>query len=111
MKRRCNESQLEQCQLKCEGFIMLMWIANWAARHAPTPEKQAERALHELRMELFRAEQQVMDAQLRAEYFRARLLFLEDVTRQGIEAVSDQRKGQQELTQPSRPGPRLTAAQ
>ena len=23
---------------------MLMWIANWAARHAPTPEKQAERA-------------------------------------------------------------------
>jgi hypothetical protein len=52
-----------------------------------------------------------MDAQLRAEYFRARLLFLEDVTRQGIEAVSDQRKGQQELMQPSRSGPRLTAAQ
>ena len=90
---------------------MLMWIANWAARHAPTPENQAERALHELRMELFRAEHQVRDAQLRAEYFRARLLFLEDVTRQGIEAVSDQRKGQQELMQPSRSGPRLTAAQ
>ncbi|MBN3762065.1 hypothetical protein [Burkholderia sp. Ac-20365] len=90
---------------------MLMWIANWAARHAPTPEKQAERALNELRMELFRAEQQVLDAQLRAEYFRSRLLFLEDVTRKGIEAVSDQRKGQQESAQPSRPGPRLTAAQ
>ncbi|WP_109481046.1 hypothetical protein [Paraburkholderia sp. C35] len=90
---------------------MLMWIANWAARHAPTPEKQAERALNELRMELFRAEQQVLDAQLRAEYFRSRLVFLEDVTRKGIEAVSDQRKGQQESAQPSRVGPRLTAAQ
>lgn len=90
---------------------MLMWIANWAARHAPTPEKQAERALDELRMELFRAEQQVLDAQLRAEYYRSRLIFLEDVTRKGIEAVYDQRKGQQDVSQPTRPGPRLTAAQ
>jgi hypothetical protein len=90
---------------------MLMWIANWAARHAPTPEKQAERAVDELRMELFRAEQQVLDAQLRAEYYRSRLIFLEDVTRKGIEAVSDQRKGQQDVSQPTRPGPRLTAAQ
>ncbi|MEM5385115.1 hypothetical protein AB4Y32_19750 [Paraburkholderia phymatum] len=90
---------------------MLMWIANWAARHAPTPEKQAERAVDELRMELFRAEQQVLDAQLRAEYYRSRLIFLEDVTRKGIEAVSDQRKGQQDVSLPTRPGPRLTAAQ
>ncbi|MEM5434408.1 hypothetical protein [Paraburkholderia diazotrophica] len=90
---------------------MLMWIANWAARHAPTPEKQAERAVDELRMELFRAEQQVIDAQLRAEYYRSRLIFLEDVTRKGIEAVSDQRKGQQDVSLPTRPGPRLTAAQ
>ncbi|SIT41147.1 conserved hypothetical protein [Paraburkholderia piptadeniae] len=90
---------------------MLMWIANWAARHAPTPEKQAERAVDELRMELFRAEQQVLDAQLRAEYYRSRLIFLEDVTRKGIEAVSDQRKEQQDVSLPTRPGPRLTAAQ
>ncbi|SEJ79085.1 hypothetical protein [Paraburkholderia diazotrophica] len=90
---------------------MLMWIANWAARHAPTPEKQAGRAVDELRMELFRAEQQVLDAQLRAEYYRSRLIFLEDVTRKGIEAVSDQRKGQQDVSLPTRPGPRLTAAQ
>lgn len=90
---------------------MLMWIANWAARHAPTPEKQAERALDELRMELFRAEQAVLDAQLRAEYYRSRLIFLEDVTRRGIEAVYDQRIGQKDVLQPARPGPRLTAAQ
>ena len=73
-------STLKCCYLKSGGFVMLMWIANWAARHAPTPEKQAERALDEPRMELFRAEQQVLDAQLRAEYYRTRLIFLEEVT-------------------------------
>jgi len=31
---------------------MLRWIAHWAMNHAPSPEKQAERALNELRMEL-----------------------------------------------------------
>ncbi|WP_341315169.1 hypothetical protein [Paraburkholderia sp. IMGN_8] len=62
-------------------------------------------------MELFRAEQQVLDAQLRADYYRARLTFLEEVTRKGIEEVSDQRKGQQENTQMLRPGLRLTSAQ
>jgi hypothetical protein len=91
---------------------MLRQIASWAARHAPTPEKQAERALNELRMELFRAEQLVLDAQLRAEYYRTRLIFLEEVTTKGIEAVSDQRKGpQQGALHLSAPGPRLTAAQ
>jgi len=35
---------------------MLPWIANWAARYAPTVEQQAEKALPELRLELFQAE-------------------------------------------------------
>ena len=74
---------------------MLRWIANWALSHAPSPEKQAERALSELRMELYQAEQRVMDAQMHADYYRARLIFLEDVVKKGIERVSDQRKGKQ----------------
>ncbi|TFE46421.1 hypothetical protein E2553_16130 [Paraburkholderia dipogonis] len=90
---------------------MQRWITNWAVRHAPTPEKQAERALSDLRMELFQAEQHVLDAQLRADYYRARLTFLEEVTKKGIEQVSDQRKGQQEATPPLRSGLKLTAAQ
>jgi hypothetical protein len=53
----------------------------------------------------------VLDARLRAEYYRARLIFLEEVTRKGIEAVFDERKRQQDVSQPSRPGPRRTAAQ
>jgi len=90
---------------------MMRWLANWASQHAPTPEKQAERALNNLRMELFQAEQLVLDAQLRADYYRARLTFLEQVTRKGIEQVSDERKGPHEAALPLKPGLKLTAAQ
>jgi hypothetical protein len=82
---------------------MLRWIANWALHNALTPEKQAERALRELRLELFQA--------LHADYYRARLAFCEEVIKSGIEQVADQRKGQQETSQVSRPGLKLTAAQ
>jgi hypothetical protein len=94
-----------------EDFAMLRWIANWAVHHALTPEKQAERALRELRLELFQAEQRILDAQLHADYYRARLAFCEEVIKNGIEQVADQRKGQQESSQVSRPGLKLTAAQ
>lgn len=89
---------------------MLRWLANWASHHAPTPEKQAERALTDLRMELFRAEQNVLDAQLRVDYYRARLTFLEQVASKGIERVSDERKAVQQSTPNSMTGLKLTAA-
>lgn len=88
---------------------MLRWIANWALSHAPSPEKQAERALSELRMELYQAEQRVMDAQMHADYYRARITFLEDVVKKGIERVSDQRKGKQESAHALRAGLKFTA--
>jgi len=88
---------------------MLRWIANWAVNHAPSPEKQAERALHELRMELYQAEQRVLDAQMHADYYRARITFLEDVVKKGIERVSDQRKGKQESAHALRAGLKFTA--
>lgn len=88
---------------------MLRWIANWAVNHAPSPEKQAERALSELRMELYHAEQRVLDAQMHADYYRARLVFLEDVVKKGIERVSDQRKGKQENAHALRAGLKFTA--
>ena len=88
---------------------MLRWIANWAVNHAPSPEKQAERALHELRMELYQAEQRVLDAQMHADYYRARLTFLEEVVKKGIERVSDQRKGKQDSAHALRAGLKFTA--
>jgi hypothetical protein len=94
-----------------EGFSMLRWIANRAARYAPTAEQQAERALPELRLELFQAEQRILDAQVHADYYRARLAFCESVLKNGIEHVSDQRKQPQTDSPPLRTPPKLTAAQ
>ena len=75
---------------------MLRWLSNLIAHNAPTPEKQAERTLGELRMALFQSEQRVLDAQLQAEYYRTRISFCEEVMKTGIERVSDQRKRQRE---------------
>jgi hypothetical protein len=94
-----------------EGVIMLQWIASWTVRNALTPEKRAEKALRELRMELFQAEQRILDAQMHAEYYRARLAFCEAVLKSGIEQVSDQRKGPQIGAPALWTGHKLTAAQ
>ena len=91
---------------------MLRWLSNLIAHNAATPEKQAERALGELRMALFQAEKRVMDAQLQAEYYRSRIAFCEEVVKAGIEHVSDQRKGQRETaTRDLRPSLKLTTSQ
>ncbi|ANB72129.1 hypothetical protein AYM40_06895 [Paraburkholderia phytofirmans OLGA172] len=90
---------------------MLRWIANWAVNRALTPEKQAEKALRELRLELFQAEQRILDAQMHAEYYRTRLDFCEEVIKNGIEQVADKRKGQQDASQALRSALKLTAAQ
>ncbi|RXZ33814.1 hypothetical protein D9O50_12035 [Oxalobacteraceae bacterium CAVE-383] len=87
---------------------MLRWIENWALRYASSPEKQAENSLRELRLELFQAEQRVLDAQIHADYYRSRLSFCEEVIKVGIEQVADQRRGQREMSQVLRTGAKLT---
>ncbi|WP_353848621.1 hypothetical protein [Burkholderia multivorans] len=67
---------------------MLNWISRWAMRHAPTPEKTAASMLVTARMELFAAEQRVIDAKLQADYWRTRVSFLEEVQKQGIDPWS-----------------------
>jgi hypothetical protein len=89
-------------------FIMLRWIANRIVHYVPTPERLAERALNELRLELYQAEQHVLNAQMHAAYYRARLTFLEEVIATGIEKVADKRRGQLEGSQALRAGPKLT---
>jgi hypothetical protein len=90
---------------------MLRWLASWAARYAPTVEQQAQKALPELRMELFQAEQRILDAQVHADYYRSRLVFCESVLKNGIEQVSDQRREPQTAIATPRTGPKLTTAQ
>ena len=87
---------------------MLRWMENWALRCVSSPEKQAENGLRELRLELFQAEQRVLDAQMHAAYYRMRLSFFEDVIEKGIEKVADQRRGQREMPQALRTGSKLT---
>jgi len=89
-------------------FIMLRWIANRIVRYEPTPERLAERALNELRLELYQAEQHVLNAQMHAAYYRARLTFLEEVIATGIEKVADKRSGQLDGSQVLRAGLKLT---
>ena len=64
---------------------MVNWISRWAMGHAPTPEKAAASMLVTARMELFAAEQRVIDAKLRASYWSTRVAFLEEVQQQGID--------------------------
>ena len=91
---------------------MLRWLSNMIAHNAATPEKQAERSLGELRMELFQAEQRVQDAQLQAEYYRLRIAFCEEVLKAGIEQVSDQRRRQHEtVARELRPNLKITTLQ
>ncbi|CAN0625177.1 conserved protein of unknown function [Burkholderia multivorans] len=91
---------------------MLNWISRWAMRHAPTPEKTAASMLVSARMELFSAEQRVIDAKLQADYWRTRVSFLEEVQRQGIEPwVSAQPVQKPEIeASPRASGPRLAAS-
>lgn len=89
---------------------MLRWIVNWGARYAPTVEQQAQKAMPELRMALFQAEQRILDAQVQAEYYRSRLTFCESVLQNGIEQVSDSRRDPQPTAPASKLGPMLTTA-
>ncbi len=90
---------------------MLRWIAGWAAHYAPTVQRRAEKALPELQLELFHAEQRILDAQVHADYYRARLAFCESVLKDGIEQVSDIRKAPERVVTTLRTSPKLTAAQ
>ena len=89
---------------------MLRWIVNWGARYAPTVEQQAQKAMPELRMALFQAEQRILDAQVQAEYYRSRLTFCESVLQNGIEQVSDSRREPQATAPASKLGPMLLTA-
>jgi len=89
---------------------MLRWIASWAARYAPTVEQQAQKAMPELRMALYQAEQRILDAQVQAEYYRSRLAFCESVLKNGIEQVSDLRRDPHPGAPTFKLGPTLTTA-
>ena len=68
---------------------MLKWLIRWASHQSAVPEKLAERALHELRMELYRAEQRILDAHMQADYYRTRIVFCEEILCAGGSSAND----------------------
>lgn len=64
---------------------MTRWIRRLMLKHAPTPEKAAASMLIDARMQLFTAEQRMIDANIQLEYWRARVVFLEDVQARGVQ--------------------------
>lgn len=91
--------------------MLLQWLIRWASHRSSAPERLAERALHELRMELYQAEQRLLDAHMQADYYRARIVFCEAILKKGIVQVSDERRGHLEISPPLRPGLKLSAGE
>ncbi|WP_193727750.1 hypothetical protein [Paraburkholderia franconis] len=77
---------------------MLKWLIRWASHQCADPERLADRALRELRVKLYRAEQLILDARMEADYYCTRIVFCEAVVRKGIEQVSDVRRACQEMS-------------
>ncbi|WP_227746992.1 hypothetical protein [Paraburkholderia franconis] len=89
---------------------MLTWLIRRASHQCADPERLAECALRELRVELYRAEQRILDARMEADYYRTRIVFCEEVLRKGIEQVSDIRRACQEMSPRLRPELELSDA-
>jgi hypothetical protein len=94
-----------------EGSAMLKWLIRWASHRSATPERLAERALREFRVELYLAEQHLVDAKIQVDYYRTRILFCEEVLKQGIEWVSDVRREDHQMSPHLQDEPRLSVAQ
>ncbi|MEM5366274.1 hypothetical protein V4C53_09530 [Paraburkholderia azotifigens] len=77
---------------------MLKWLIHRVSHRSTSPERLAEHALRELRLELYRAEQGIFDAHMRADYYRSRIVFCEEVLKKGIEQVSDVRRAYHEIS-------------
>jgi len=78
------------------------WMSGWAKKYAATPEKLAEGELRDARLSLFQAERQLLESEMRVDYYRSVLVFLEAIASDGVESVADRQRPQQ-LALPQRP--------
>lgn len=78
------------------------WLNRLAMKCVLTPEKLAERELGDARLALFQAERQLLEAQMRIDYYRSVLTFLEAISANGVEHVADKQRPQ-ELSAVQRP--------
>lgn len=73
------------------------WLSRWVGKYAVTPEKLAANELRDTRLSLFQSERQLLEAEMRVDYHRNVLAFLEAIAADGVESVADRQRPQQPL--------------
>lgn len=78
------------------------WLDGLVRRHILTPEKIAGNEMRDTRLLLFQAERQLLEAEMRVDYHRNVLIFLEAISAGGVESVAAMQRPHQ--TSPGRHG-------
>src|ERR1700704_5201874 len=68
------------------------WINRLATKYILTPEKLAENELRDTRLALYQSERQLLEAEMRVDYYRNVLNFLEAITADGVESVAESQR-------------------
>ncbi|AMP02390.1 hypothetical protein CAter10_5036 [Collimonas arenae] len=89
----------------------MSWLNRLAMKYVLTPEKVADRELGDARLALFQAERQLLEAEMRVDYHRNVLAFLEAISADGVENVAEKQRPQalSPVQRPLRITPDLTA--
>ncbi|MGB7193217.1 hypothetical protein [Collimonas pratensis] len=87
------------------------WLNRLATKYILTPEKLAENELRDTRLALYQAERQLLEAEMRVDYYRNVLSFLEAISADGVEKVADtqRQKPSIQLQGPQRLTPELSS--
>ncbi|WP_061533862.1 hypothetical protein [Collimonas arenae] len=87
------------------------WLNRLATKYILTPEKLAENELRDTRLALFQAERQLLEAEMRVDYHRNVLAFLEAISADGVESVAESQRPQlpTAIQHPLRPAPDLAS--
>jgi hypothetical protein len=68
------------------------WLNRLAIKYIQTPEKLAENELRDTRLALYQSERQLLEAEMRVDYYRNVLGFLEAIAADGVESVADSQR-------------------
>jgi hypothetical protein len=71
------------------------WLDGLLRRYILTPEKIAGNEVQDTRLLLFQAERQLLEAEMRVDYHRNVLIFLEAISTGGVESVAAMQRPQQ----------------
>ncbi|HWW04745.1 hypothetical protein [Collimonas sp.] len=68
------------------------WLNRLATKYILTPEKLAENELRDTRLALYQSERQLLEAEMRVDYYRNVLGFLEAIAADGVESVAESQR-------------------